>query len=65
MEATIRPNGQKKWMRFVIVDDDKFWTGSDWSFNSREALLFHKANEARAELSKAQQRLPDDEERFE
>lgn len=61
-EARIRSNGHKKWMRFVIADDDKFWTGSEWSLNSRDALLFHKPLEARDEMSKAQQTLPDDDE---
>lgn len=58
-EARIRSNSHKKWMRFVIADGNKFWTGTEWSLSSRDALLFHKATEARDEMSKAQQTLPD------
>lgn len=54
MTVAIRSNEQRRWMRFVISDGDKFWTGTEWSKNSRDALLYHNASEARAESQKAE-----------
>jgi hypothetical protein len=66
MKVSIGTNGIKQWMRFFIVDsDDNFWTGKEWSPNRRDALLFHKASEAREEQTKAQQMLPDDDQSWE
>ena len=66
MKVSIGTNGIKQWMRFFIADNDgNFWTGSEWSANGRDALLFHKASEARAEQTKAQQMLPDEDSSWE
>lgn len=53
MDAVVQTNGIKKWMRFFVQDEDRFWTGEDWSYKHRDALMFHRVDEARAELSKA------------
>lgn len=64
MNAVIQTNGIKKWMRYFVQDDDQFWTGDGWSFKHRDALLFHRVDEARVELNKARggRRTPDDDE---
>ena len=63
MQALVQTNGIKKWMRFFVQDNDHFWTGEGWSFNQRDALLFHRVEEARAELNKARATLtPNDDE---
>lgn len=63
MQALVQTNGIKTWMRFFVQDDDRFWTGENWSFKHRDALLFHRVDEARSELNKARATLtPDDDE---
>ena len=62
MEALVQTNGIKKWMRFFVQDDDRFWTGEGWSFKQSDALLFHRVDEARAELNKARATLIQDDE---
>lgn len=63
MEALVQTNGIKKWLRYFVQDDDRFWTGETWSYNQRDALLFHRVDEARTELNKARATMtPDDDE---
>lgn len=57
MDALVQTNGIKQWLRYFVQDDDRFWTGEGWSFKQREVLLFHRVDEARAELNKARATL--------
>lgn len=62
MDALVQTNGIKKWLRYYIQDDDRFWTGEAWSYKHREALLFHCVDEARIELEKARATATQDDE---